>query len=101
VTGSRFTWSSSSTASKVGIASVASAVADHWLDLDLTKPGRGMARALTADADAISGTDGSRGCAPALEPHDWLQSLRVAWVADPGGNPIELVQRRVGDSTFG
>jgi hypothetical protein len=26
--------------------------------------------------------------------HDWLGSLRVAWVADPDDNPIELVQRR-------
>ena len=33
--------------------------------------------------------------APALsEPRDWLDNLRLAWVADPDGNPIQLVQRR-------
>jgi hypothetical protein len=28
------------------------------------------------------------------QPHDWLTTLRVAWVADPDCNPIGLVQRR-------
>ncbi|HEU0026684.1 MAG TPA: hypothetical protein VFQ25_06170 [Ktedonobacterales bacterium] len=33
--------------------------------------------------------------APSLSlPHDFLTHLRVAWVADPDGNPIQLVQRR-------
>jgi hypothetical protein len=27
-------------------------------------------------------------------PHDWLETLRVAWVADPDGHPVELVQKR-------
>jgi predicted enzyme related to lactoylglutathione lyase len=26
------------------------------------------------------------------EPHDWLGNLRIAWIADPDGNPIQLVQ---------
>ena len=41
-----------------------------------------FARLLAAGARALS------------EPHDWLGTLRVAWVADPDDNPIELVQRR-------
>jgi hypothetical protein len=33
--------------------------------------------------------------APAIaQPHDWLDDLRVAWIADPDGTPIQLVQRR-------
>jgi len=33
--------------------------------------------------------------APSLSPpHDFLSNLRVAWVADPDGNPIRLLQRR-------
>ena len=33
--------------------------------------------------------------APSLSPpHDWLSNLRLAWVADPDGNPIQLAQRR-------
>ena len=73
-----------------------SAVADHGLDLDLTKPGRGMELVLrTEDADPTFARLVAAGARPPSEPHDWLQSLRVAWVADPDGNPIELAQRRV------
>jgi uncharacterized glyoxalase superfamily protein PhnB len=33
--------------------------------------------------------------APALSPpHDWLDDLRLAWVADPDGNPVQLAQHR-------
>jgi len=33
--------------------------------------------------------------APSLsEPHDFLSDLRLAWVADPDGNPIQLAQKR-------
>ncbi|GGM02879.1 VOC family protein [Nakamurella endophytica] len=33
--------------------------------------------------------------APSLgPPHDFLGRLRAAWVADPAGNPVELVQQR-------
>ena len=28
-------------------------------------------------------------------PHDFLGSLRAAWVMDPDGNPVEIVSRRV------
>lgn len=28
-------------------------------------------------------------------PHDFLSSLRAAWVMDPDGNPVEIVSRRV------
>jgi catechol 2,3-dioxygenase-like lactoylglutathione lyase family enzyme len=81
---------------KLGIASVVSAVAEHGLDLDLTKPGRGMELVIwTEDADGTFARLVAAGARPLSEPHDWLQSLRVAWVADPDGNPIELVQRRV------
>src|SRR5215218_1612131 len=80
---------------KLGIASVESAIADHGLDRDLTKPGRGMEIALwTDDADAAFARLVAGGARPLSEPHDWLESLRVAWVADPDGNPIELVERR-------
>jgi catechol 2,3-dioxygenase-like lactoylglutathione lyase family enzyme len=80
---------------KVGIASVSSAVADHGLELDLAKPGRGMEVVLwTEDADATFARLVAAGARALSEPHDWLESLRVAWVADPDGNPIELVQRR-------
>jgi catechol 2,3-dioxygenase-like lactoylglutathione lyase family enzyme len=28
-------------------------------------------------------------------PHDFLSSLRSAWVMDPDGNPVQIVSRRV------
>jgi len=32
--------------------------------------------------------------APALSaPHDFLGTLRAAWVADPDGNPVQIVMR--------
>ena len=80
----------------VGIAAVTSAVADHGLDLDLSKPGRGMEILLwTDDTDAAYARLMAAGARALSEPHDWLDgTLRLAWVADPDNNPIELAQRR-------
>jgi catechol 2,3-dioxygenase-like lactoylglutathione lyase family enzyme len=81
---------------KVGIAAVASAVADHGLELDLSNPGRGVELLLwTDDTDAAFERLVEAGARPLSEPHDWLDgTLRLAWVADPDNNPIELAQRR-------
>jgi catechol 2,3-dioxygenase-like lactoylglutathione lyase family enzyme len=80
---------------KIGIAAVTSAVADHGLDVDLSLPGRGMEIVLwTHDTDAAFSRLVEAGARALSEPHNWLDSLRVAWVADPDDNPIELVQRR-------
>jgi catechol 2,3-dioxygenase-like lactoylglutathione lyase family enzyme len=81
---------------KVGIAAVTSAVTDHGLDLDLSKPGRGMEILLwTNDTDAAFERLVAAGARALSEPHDWLDgTLRLAWVADPDNNPIELAQRR-------
>jgi hypothetical protein len=35
-----------------------------------------------------------KGVVSLSAPHDFLQSLRVAWVADPEGNPIQIVAHR-------
>jgi catechol 2,3-dioxygenase-like lactoylglutathione lyase family enzyme len=80
---------------KVGIAAASSAAEDHGLDVDLSKPGRGMEILLwTDDTDAAFARLVAAGARPVSEPHDWLDSLRLAWVADPDGNPVELAQRR-------
>ena len=49
----------------------------------------------TDDTDAAVNALVARG-APLLSPaHDFLDGrLRAAWVADPDGNPIQLVQRK-------
>jgi catechol 2,3-dioxygenase-like lactoylglutathione lyase family enzyme len=46
------------------------------------------------DTDAAFARLVAEGARELSELHDWLGTLRVAWVADPDNNPIELVQRR-------
>ena len=77
----------------IGIATAAAAAADHGLRPDLD--GHAIEIVLwTADTDGAFARLTAAG-APALSPpHDWLENLRLAWVADPDGNPIQLVQRR-------
>ena len=77
---------------KIGIADVASAVRDHGLDV--SPDGRAMEICLwTDDTDAAYADLLAAGALSMSEPHDWLGRLRVAWVGDPDGNPLELVQR--------
>jgi catechol 2,3-dioxygenase-like lactoylglutathione lyase family enzyme len=79
----------------LGIAAVTSVAADHGLNLDLSKPGRGMEIALWSDdTDASFARLVAAGARALSEPHDWLGNLRVAWVADLDDNPIQLVERR-------
>jgi catechol 2,3-dioxygenase-like lactoylglutathione lyase family enzyme len=81
---------------KIGIADVASARADHGLDV--SPDGRAVEICVWVDdADAAYQHLLDRGATSMSAPHDWLDGrLRVAWVADPEGSPIELVQRRDG-----
>lgn len=57
----------------------------HWIEIVLW----------TDDADAALNALVAKG-APLLSPaHDFLDGkLRAVWVADPDGNPVQLVQRR-------
>lgn len=47
------------------------------------------------DTDATYAGLLAHGATAMSEPHDWLGTLRVAWVVDPDGHPVELVQRTV------
>jgi catechol 2,3-dioxygenase-like lactoylglutathione lyase family enzyme len=79
---------------KVGIASVKAAIKEHGLEPDLG--GRPVEIVLwTNDVDCDHARLTADG-APALSPpHDFLAGrLRAAWIADPDGNPIQLVQHR-------
>ena len=79
---------------KIGIASVEASVANHGLRPNLG----GRPVEIVFWTDDVDGayerltTDG----APALSPpHDFQDGrLRAAWVADPDGNPIQLVQHK-------
>jgi catechol 2,3-dioxygenase-like lactoylglutathione lyase family enzyme len=77
----------------VGIASVDAAVADHGLSPDLG--GRPVEIVLwTDDTDRDYSRLVSDGAPSLSPPHDFLADLRLAWVADPDGNPIQLAQLR-------
>ena len=77
----------------LGIATLEAAKAHYSL-----RPGgegRGIEIVLwTDDTDAALSALVAKG-APLLSPaHDFLDgALRAAWIADPDGNPIQLVQR--------
>ncbi|HEX4808888.1 MAG TPA: VOC family protein [Bryobacteraceae bacterium] len=80
----------------LGIATIEAAKEHHSL-----RPG-GEGRWIeivlwTDDTDAALNASVAKG-APLLTPaHDFLEGkLRAAWIADPDGNPIQLVQRLSG-----
>ena len=77
----------------IGIASVDAAIVDHGLSPDLG--GRPIEIVLWADDTDREYARLTADGAPSLSPpHDFLGGrLRAAWVADPDGNPIQLVQR--------
>ena len=78
----------------LGIASVTSARADHGLDV--RTDGRSVEICVwTDDVDTAHDELVAAGAPSLSAPHDWLDGrLRVAWVGDPTGNPVELVHRR-------
>jgi predicted enzyme related to lactoylglutathione lyase len=76
-----------------GIADAEALAADHGLNPDLG--GRPIELALRTDDVDRDHAALTAGGAPSLSaPHDVLDHLRLAWAADPEGNPIRLVQRR-------
>ena len=77
----------------IGIAAVDTAAADHGLSPDLG--GRPVEIVLWTDDTDRDYTRLTAAGAPSLSPpHDFLANLRLAWVADPDGSPIQLAQRR-------
>ena len=77
----------------VGISSVEAATADHGLKPNLG--GRPVQIVLwTDDLDADYVRLTAEGAPSLSPPHDYASNLRLAWVADPDGNPIQLAQRR-------
>jgi len=81
----------------IGIASVEAAIADHGLNPRLG--GRPVEIVLwTGDTDGDYARLTAAGAPSLSTPHDWLSDLRLAWVVDPDGNPIQLAQPRKRDS---
>lgn len=78
---------------KLGVADVESARRDHGLAVDAAGRG-GEVCVWVDDTNATHADLLAHGATSMSEPHDWLEDLRVAWVADPDGHPVELVQKR-------
>jgi uncharacterized glyoxalase superfamily protein PhnB len=77
----------------IGIVSVDAAIADHGLKPNLG--GRPVEIVLWTDDTDRDYTHLVANGAPSLSPpHDFLSDLRLAWVADPDGNPVQLAQHR-------
>ena len=78
----------------LGIASVEAAQQHHGLDPK--GEGRWIEIVLwTEDTDAAVRTLAANGATVLSPPHDFLEgALRAAWVADPEGNPVQIVQQR-------
>lgn len=77
----------------LAVSSVEAAITDHGVTPNLQ--GRPIGIVLwTNDTDAAYARLVSTGAPSLNAPHNFLDDrLRVAWVTDPDGNPIELVQR--------
>jgi catechol 2,3-dioxygenase-like lactoylglutathione lyase family enzyme len=77
----------------LGIADIAVAAGQHGFDVSLG--GHTAELVLWCDdTDGLFARLVGEGAPAIAPPHDWLDDLRIAWIADPDGNPIQLVQRR-------
>jgi predicted enzyme related to lactoylglutathione lyase len=78
----------------IGIASVRAARDEHGLEV--SQEGGAMELVLWYDdVDAAYARALAAGATVMREPHDFQEGrLRVGWVMDPLGNPLELVQER-------
>lgn len=72
----------------LGIASVASTRDDHGLD----PVEEGQRAAVVVWTDDVAAALAELGAVVLKQPHEWLGRLLVAWVADPDGQPVQIVQ---------
>ncbi len=73
----------------LAVTSVEAALADHGLVLNPGPPSAELV-VWTEDTDAAYMALTEKGAISLVAPHDFLESHRVAWVADPEGNPIHI-----------
>jgi glyoxylase I family protein len=76
---------------KIGFASIDSARNDHGLSPSV----EGHRATIALWTDDTAGTYAelvANGVTGVEAPHVWLDRLLIAWIADPDGNPIQIVQ---------
>ncbi|PYZ95972.1 glyoxalase [Alteribacter lacisalsi] len=76
---------------RIGIASISSTRDDHGL-APLSHGQRAAVILWTDDTPAAFKTVTSKGAKPLVSPHEWLGRLLIAWIEDPDGHPIQIVQ---------
>jgi glyoxylase I family protein len=76
---------------RIGIASVASTRDDHGLQ-PIAEGQRAAVVLWTDDTASAYEHLTERGVTALAAPHPWLERLVIAWVADPDGNPVQIVQ---------
>ncbi len=79
----------------LGLATIESLRDVHGVTVG-TGPPRAEVVVWTDDVDAAFADLSGKGVRVLSPPHDFLASLRAAWIADPEGNPVQIVMRRGG-----
>lgn len=78
----------------LGLASIEAARRDHGLPAEPGGPPRAEVALWTDDVDRVYAELMAKGVPSISPPHDFLAGrLRAAWVADPDGNPVHMVQQ--------
>jgi catechol 2,3-dioxygenase-like lactoylglutathione lyase family enzyme len=78
---------------RLGLVRASAAQRDHGLDPD-PAPGGAQIVLWTDDVDHAHARLTAHGAPTLSPPHDFQAGLRVCWIADPDGHPVQLVQRR-------
>jgi catechol 2,3-dioxygenase-like lactoylglutathione lyase family enzyme len=84
---------------KIGFASIASSREHHGLR-PVDEGQRATVTLWTQDTIAAYRSLTAAGVPGLAEPHVWLDRLLIAWIEDPDGHPIQLVQRLASDVRY-
>lgn len=78
----------------LGLATLAALQRDHGVTGGGELP-RGEVVVWSEDVDRAYAWLVAHGAGSLSPPHDYGRGLRAAWIADPDGNPVQVVTRRV------
>lgn len=78
----------------LGLADIAEVARTHGVEVGPTGLPRAEVVLWTDDVDTAVAELEAQGVPVLSKPHDFVETLRAAWVADPDGNPVQLVMRR-------
>jgi len=77
---------------RIGFATEASTRDDHGL-APVARGQRAAVILWTDDTEAAFARLQELGARPVRPPYPWLETLRIAWVEDPDGHLVQVVQR--------